>query len=219
MSLSRKQTIPFLALALLAFVGLGLEVLLALAIEPLLYGKEMSQWETAQYILHWVMTCIVWGVVALALIVVAQKKLTFAVWLVQAKLRPTNWLVCLAILLILIVVSTIRFHGIPFIESFWSLGLLKFVFQNIYYAFEALLVLLIIVFGQRAGECAGAKQQIPWGGILAGLTWGLVHILTKGDVGLGLFACLYALMFGIIYLAARKNSCVSLVFILLASIY
>ncbi|MDR1712701.1 MAG: hypothetical protein LBR39_00870 [Coriobacteriales bacterium] len=219
MSLSRKQTIPFLALALLAFVGLGLEVLLALAIEPLLYGKEMGEWETTEYILHWVITCIVWGVLATALMVFAQKRLSFNVWAAQDKLRPANWLVCLVILVALIAVSTVRFHGIPVIQSFQSLGLLKFVFQHIYYAFEALLVLLIIVFGQRAGECAVARQQIPWGGTLAGLTWGLVHILTKGDVATGLFGCLYGLLFGVIYLAARKNTGVAYVFILLAFIY
>jgi hypothetical protein len=69
----KKQTGTFLALALLAFLGLGLEVLLAFLIEPLVYGKGMGEWGTAEGIMHWVLTCAVWGVFVVMLIRSAKR--------------------------------------------------------------------------------------------------------------------------------------------------
>lgn len=51
----------YLVLAMLAFAGLGLEVLLAFGIEPVIYGAPMKQWTDLQNVLHWVMTCILWS--------------------------------------------------------------------------------------------------------------------------------------------------------------
>ena len=47
----KKATgIKYLILALLAFAGLGLEVLLAFALEPLMYGSSMDSWNDLQNI-------------------------------------------------------------------------------------------------------------------------------------------------------------------------
>ena len=49
----KKATgLDFLVLALLAFGGIGLEVILALGIEPILYGAQLGEWSTLQNILH-----------------------------------------------------------------------------------------------------------------------------------------------------------------------
>ena len=50
----------YLILALLAFAGIGLEVLLAFGIEQMIYGAPLSQWTVLQNIIHWVVTCILW---------------------------------------------------------------------------------------------------------------------------------------------------------------
>lgn len=49
--------------ALYAFAGLGIEVLLAFFIEPIIYGCSMNEWSTAQNISHWVITCMCWGLI------------------------------------------------------------------------------------------------------------------------------------------------------------
>ncbi|WP_200789781.1 hypothetical protein [Clostridium fallax] len=82
---------------------------------------------------------------------------------------------------------------------------MKFIFQYIYYIFEAVLVLLIIVFGQKAGEMSFKNKRLPWGGFLLGVTWGLIHLLTKGDLVIGLILCLASVLYGIAYLAVKKN--------------
>lgn len=50
-------------LGLCAFMGLGIEALYVYLIEPVLYGHEMGQWTTTQIIIHWILTCITWGLV------------------------------------------------------------------------------------------------------------------------------------------------------------
>ncbi|NLO85623.1 MAG: hypothetical protein GX096_09375 [Clostridiales bacterium] len=85
-----------------------------------------------------------------------------------------------------------------------------------YYIFEVVLVWLVVCFGQRAGELWFSRKNIPWGGITAGLSWGLVHALTKGSITIGLSALLAGILYGVIYLLLKKKAPVTYLFILLA---
>jgi membrane protease YdiL (CAAX protease family) len=75
----------------------------------------------------------------------------------------------------------------------------------LYYIFETGLFVLIIVFAQEAGEIWFKKSTIPWGGILVSLTWGLAHILAKGDLSVGLIAFIGVLLYGSIYIISKNN--------------
>ena len=57
----------YLYLALYAFAGIGLELVLINLIEPL-FGMEMATYTTAQHVVHLLMTSIVWLLAALFLI-------------------------------------------------------------------------------------------------------------------------------------------------------
>ena len=213
-----KQGVPFLFLALLAFSGLGIEALLAFLIEPLIYGQSMSEWGVAKNILHWIITCTIWGVISLLLYKAACRRYSFNLFSFREKPRLINWLICLSALAACIVLSIIDWNGLKVVKEFQYNGFLKFIFQYIYYGFEAVLVLLIIAFGQRAGEHFFSVKNIPWGGILAGLTWGLVHMLTVGSIFSGLYFCLFGVLYGVIYLGAKKNTFISYTLILLTFI-
>ena len=65
------------------------------------------------------------------------------------------------------------------VKHFGSNAWITFIFQNIYYIFESLLMYLLIAFGQEFGEKFWNSSKIPWGGILLGLSWGLMHIFTQ----------------------------------------
>jgi len=67
----------YFSLGTLAFGGLGLEVLYASVLEPMLYGAAMQDWNTSQRILHWIITCITWMIVAYTLILTSKKKYQF----------------------------------------------------------------------------------------------------------------------------------------------
>ena len=68
-----KKGFFYLAMALLAFAGIGLEVLLAFVIEPPIYGSAIGEWTVTQQILHWIFPCILWGASAFGVITLAKK--------------------------------------------------------------------------------------------------------------------------------------------------
>lgn len=194
----------FFRLSLYAFAGLGLELLLVF-LESQIYGKSMHNFSVLEAVLHWILTCIMWGVVSYVLIKVSKKKYNFDILGFKNSIGLTDCIICFVILAISVTISVMDWHGFKVAKEFLYNGWLKFLFQYIYYLFETALVILIITFSQKAGEIWFEKVKIPWGGIFVGLTWGLIHILTKGELSVGLLSCLSGLLFGIVYLVCKKN--------------
>ncbi len=195
----------FLYLALYAFGGLGVEVILAFVIEPAIYGVSMNEWATPQNISHWVITCALWGLIGYTIIKIAKKRYKFNLF--QSPLKMKTWqrilvFVCVVFSLFL---SYIDWNGSKIVKEFAYNGWLKFIFQYIYYLFEASLFMLIIVFSQQAFEIWFENDRIPYGGITVALTWGLSHIFTQGSLTAGLLTSLSGLMYGIVYLLVNKD--------------
>jgi hypothetical protein len=86
-----------------------------------------------------------------------------------------------------------------------SHGTLLFVFQYVYYFFETILFSLIIIFGQRACEIWFKRENIPYGGIVLALTWGLGHILSKGSLWVGLLSAAAGFLMGASYLVVGRD--------------
>ena len=200
-----KNGLNFFYLSLYAFAGLGLEVLLAFLIEPLIYGKNPNDFSIAENILHWTLTCIIWAVVSLTLIKVAKKKYSFDIFSYKDSIGLKNWILCFALLSISVIIHVIDWNGFKVEKEFFNNGWLKFIFQYIYYLFETTLFVLIIVFAQKAGDIWLRKKNIPWGGILVAITWGLAHVFTKGELSIGILTSLAGLLYGIVYLVSKKN--------------
>ncbi len=195
----------FLLLALCAFGGLAIEALYAFLFEPVLYGAQMQDWTTLQVIIHWIITCITWGIVAFLLIRVANRKYQFNVLKKSDSLKTYQWIVIVISIAFMLVWSYIDWNGFKVIQEFQSNGVLKFVFQYIYYIFETMLFTLIIVFGQKACEIWFKKENFPYGGILVALTWGLGHIITKGSLITGLGTAFAGFIFGVVYLLVNRD--------------
>lgn len=96
-------------------------------------------------------------------------------------------------------------NGFKILLEFQRLGWLKFIFQYLYYIAESFLISLVLVFGQKAFETWFKNDKIPYGGILLGLTWGLMHILSKGSVLTGIMTCLAGFLFGNVYHLVNKD--------------
>ncbi len=74
----KKATgINYIILAMLTFACLGLEVVLALWIEPMIYGSQINEWTDLQTIIHQVVTCSLWGAASWYIIRFAKKKYNF----------------------------------------------------------------------------------------------------------------------------------------------
>ena len=201
----KKATgIKYLILALLAFAGLGLEVLLAFALEPLMYGSSMDSWNDLQNILHWIITCAVWGLLIWGIIRYAQKQYGFVLLKKEKAPLALQWCIVGVLVAASLVWSWLDWSGSKVIREFNANGPVKFAFQYIYYCFEVALVLLIIAFGQKSFESLFNNRHIPYGGILAALTWGVAHFFTKGSsTGIGIM--ISALAYGCVYLLVNRD--------------
>ncbi len=195
----------YLCLSLLAFAGLGLELLLGFLIEPIFFKAQMQTWSTTQNIIHWILTCILWGVMAYLLLRDAKKNLGFSIFQETAKPKAGQWMGIVVCVIFSLLLSYLDWGGFKVLKEFAYNGWIKFIFQYIYYIFEAVLFLLIIALGQQAFEKWFGHPGIPYGGIVAALTWGLVHILTKGNLSAGVTCAVSGLLYGVVYLLANRN--------------
>jgi hypothetical protein len=202
----KREALEYLGYALYAFAGLGLELLLVGVIEPMIFGGVGSNnYTTIQHIIHWILTIICWGGMAFFLINDAKKKLDFNV-ISDGKPTPKGLIVSIILAIACIVMNAFDWGIMKVIGEFQSKGLLLFLFQYIYYWFEVLLVVLILVFGQKLGETLmGKVSSIPWGGITLCCTWGAMHILTQGSLYVGMGIMVFSLIYGAIYLLLNRN--------------
>lgn len=208
----------YLAYALYAFGGLGIEVLLAFLVEPMIYGCPMNEWSAMQNICHWVITCICWGCMCFFQVRNSKKEYGFNVFESRGKMQLWQWCVVAVIFVLMLVSSYMDWNGFKVLKEFQYHGWLKFIFQYIYYAFEVGLVVLIVVFGQKAFEKWFHKDGqvwIPYGGVVTGLTWGMVHVLTKGSLSTGLLLMLTSIGYGVTYLLVKRDVRKAYVWILL----
>lgn len=194
----------FLYLALYAFAGFAFELLLANVIEPFL-GITLESMTTMQNIVHWLITSAFWGIFGCFLIHVARKKYGFDIMEEKASLQGQQILLCVLSILLMAYVQSLDWGGFRPLIEFLRQGPMKFLFQYIYYFFETFLFSLIIIFGQKAFEIWFKKKNIPYGGIVLALTWGLGHILSKGSFTIGLLTALSGFLFGAVYLIVGRD--------------
>ena len=194
----------YLSLGLYAFAGLGMEVLYAYLLEPVLYGAPMQDWSNMQIILHWILTCITWGIFAFILIRKSGKKYDFPLLEKRDPIKLWQLGVCALFILLAFIGDYIAWDGFKVYLEYVNKGFILFAFQYIYYAFETMLFLLIIVFGQKACEVWFHQEKIPYGGIICGLTWGLAHIFTK-NLLTGLLGIALGFAMGSVYLLVNRD--------------
>ncbi len=202
--MKKESGLEYLWLALYAFGGIGLEVLLAFFIEPMLYGAQMRDWNVVQNILHWTFTCILWGTVGVWLIRYAKKKFQFDILEKGNVMKLWQWIAVVLFVVLSLVISYIDWNGSKVIREFYANGWLKFIFQYIYYVFETFLVMLILIFGQKAFELWFRNNKIPYGGIIVAITWGIAHFFTK-DVVTGILCMISGFAFGSVYLLVNRD--------------
>lgn len=204
--MKKGKGMDYMWLALTAFLGLGMEALLAFLIEPFIYGRPMQDWTTGESILHWILTCCIWGLFAWYVIRQARKQCGFELFEKTAPIKVWQWVLAAVFAAVCLISTWIDWGGSKVLQEFSRLGMPKFLFQYIYYLFEVALFMLIIVFGQKACEVWFGREQIPYGGILVALTWGLTHWGTKGSLATGLYSAFGGFCFGSVYLLLNRKA-------------
>lgn len=205
----KKKISPwdYLWYGLYAFAGLGLEIVLISFLEPMIFGSIVSSdYTKTQTIIHWLLTILCWGIIAMILIRSSKKHLNFNV---LSEALPTKKGLIISIILVIacIILNAFDWGTLKILGEFQKKGLLLFIFQYIYYLFEVVLVYLIVVFGQKFVETLlKRKSKIPWGGLILCCTWGAVHILSKGSIYTGIGVMTFSIFYGMIYLLLNRNS-------------
>lgn len=205
----------YLLLAMLAFAGLGMEIVLGLGIEPLLFGAQVGQWTAIQNVIHWVVTCIIWVTVGLLLLNYAEQKLGLNLLEESEPMNVIQWGIVGALLIFKLAVSIMEWNGSKVLKEFIYNGLMKFIFQYAYYVVEVGMVCLIILFGQMAFERLIGGMNFPYGGLLLAITWGLAHSMTKGNIMAGFSGMLSAFIFGLVFLLTNRDLSKSYLIILI----
>ena len=195
----------FILLALTAFGGLGIEAIYAYALEPLIYGAGMGEWGTGQIIAHWCITCVTWCLVAIYILWESKHKYGFDLFMKAERIPVWKWIAAFCCVAFVLFFNWFDWGGIKIVLEFQKLGILKFFFQYLYYAVETVLCTLIIVYGQKACETWFHKENIPYGGIVVALTWGMAHWFTKGSLWTGIGSAICGFSYGIVYLLMNRN--------------
>lgn len=201
----KNEGCQYFKYAMLSFGGLGLEGIYAYLLEPLFYGHSINEFTTPEWILHWSITIITWLMVAYLIIRSARNNLNFQLKGINSKWTPVGIIASCILIGLMVVSNFIDLGQLKIVHEFQALGILKFVFQHLYYLAEVILFMLIIVFGQKGFENLFSASNIPYGGILVGLTWGLAHWVTKGSIWIGLGGTLLGFLFGTIYLFLGRD--------------
>lgn len=194
--LKANSSIDYIGYALYAFGGLGIELLLMM-IETNLYGQTFGTWSAMKHMIHWVITCFIWGCLGTVLV----KQLPVSP---KNSIKKKNMILAVIIISVSIIYTSLVWKGFKPMIELSNLGVAKFLIQYIYYAFESLLIMLIVAHGQKAFENWFSHIKIiPFGGIILAITWGLIHIFTQG-ASTGIYAVIQALLFGSIYMVLNK---------------
>lgn len=209
-----KEGLRFLIYGLEIFGVIGFELLWGFVVEPFLYQRGVNDFNTWQLILHWVVTCSAWGLGALLVVKECKKKSNLDLLgnvrktpfiSKENEIKARQWVLIVIGTIFCLVSTWIDWNGSKVLAEFRSRGPILFPFQYLYYLFEVMLALLIIIFGQMAFEKWFNNNKIPFGGILVALTWGLGHWLTKGSFYAGLYTAVGGFVFGSAYLLTNRN--------------
>jgi hypothetical protein len=177
--------------------------------------QQLDWQNNAHMIAHWSSTIILWAILAIILVKVSKQRFSFDLFGKIQSIKPIQWAGVALCFAISLAISYFAWGGFKVVIEFQNLGPLLFAFQYIYYMAETLLFVLIIAFGQKAGEIWFKKPAIPYGGIIVALTWGLVHILTQGSLFVGLYSAFLGLLLGLVYLLLNKKFTLSLLVLFL----
>lgn len=106
----------YLGLGLYAFAGFGLEVVLAMLL-PLVFGVQGSEYTLFHQCVHWVLTCILWGSMALFLIRFSGEKYSFDVMKLNKVPDSKGWLFAIVVSVIAITATTIVWDGLKPVQG------------------------------------------------------------------------------------------------------
>lgn len=208
----------YLLMSLLSFSSFMLEYFSIFVIEVPLMNADISNYTPYQKSMHCVIMACLWLIVIAAILLYTHKYYDFPTKTNKAdKISLKEWIVTLVCLIFCKIITFIDWHTLKVIGEFQEKNLFEFSTQYLYYVFEVGLVLLIIIYGQKAIEALLKRESsIPFGGIILAVTWGAFHFVSRGagfEIWNGISAMIFSVLSGLMYLNLKRKYLYSYLFI------
>lgn len=191
----------------------------AIFLESQILGFRISGYLPEQRSIHHLIMVIVWGIVTAALLYYSDRRFLFPRSCTYQKRTRRNWIIAILCLIGCKVLTFLDWHTLKVIGELQENAALQFGTQYLYYAVEVGLVLLIIMYGQKAAETFINKQSsIPFGGILLAFTWGAFHFVSRGvgiEIWNGCSCMIFSLLAGILFIQLKRRPLICYVFLAL----
>lgn len=208
----------YLWLSLLSFGAFMLEYFSIFVIELKFLKVDIWNYTTNQRSIHCIIMAFMWAIVIAMLLFFSQKYFDFPLYdNKEEKLSLRNWIITFTCLIGCKILTFIDWHTLKVIGEIQGKNIYQFLSQYLYYIFEVMLVLLIIIYGQKALETLLKKESpIPFGGIILAVTWGAFHFVSRGvgiEIWNGISTMIFSVLSGVMYLRLNKKCLCSYLFI------
>ena len=205
-------------LSLLSFGAFMLEYLSIFVIEAIVLHVDIQNYTAHQRSVHCIIMSFMWAVFIGILLLFSKKHYRFPTRGNQEdKISLKNWIITLACFTGCKIMTFIDWHTLKVIGEAQSKTIFQFCAQYLYYIFEVMLVILIIIYGQKAVETFIKKENsIPFGGIILAMTWGIFHFVSRGvgiEIWNGISTIIFSVLSGLIYIKLNRNWLYSYLFI------
>ncbi len=213
----------YLWLSLLSFGAFMLEYLSIFAIEVIFLHVDIQNYTMQQRSIHCIIMVFMWAFFIGVLLLFSRKHYHFPErGSKRDKISSKSWIVTLACFIGCKIMTFIDWHTLKIVGEAQGKTVFQFCAQYLYYIFEVMLVILIIIYGQKAIETLLKKESpIPFGGIILAMTWGAFHFVSRG-VGLeiwnGISTMIFSVLSGVMYLRLNRQCLYSYLFIAVASL-
>ena len=205
----KQRAVTFAVLGLICMLGLCFEFVVII-FEQFVFDKTYYQFTITESITHWVLISVIWGLLGLVLFYVSSRVYGFDFSKKKQLPSKKKMIICFAAIIAAFSLKLAVYGGwkpyLDFIRSGWF----QFIFEYIYNLFQAMIILIMAVFAQEAVERLLKSHKIklayiPWGGIVLGLSWGVINTVTETNTAVSVCYILLSLLIGIGHIASNKN--------------
>lgn len=207
----------YLGLSLLLFAAFLLEYVALFVIEMLIMRMNIWDYTANQRSVHHLIMVIIWTLYLCFIIFYSRKHYDFPQKKEKTNISTKNWVVAASCLIFCKIMTFIDWHTLKIIGELQGKSVFQFILQYLYYIVEVGIVLLIIIYGQKAFDVRRNRESdFPFGGIVLAATWGIFHFVSRGvgiEVWNGISCAIFSILGGIMYLRLEKDLLYSYIFI------
>lgn len=207
----------YLWFSLFAFFAFLLEYFSLFIIEMLIMHMDIWNYTANQRSVHHLIMVFIWIVYLGFIVFYSRRHYDFPQKRTRTNISAKNGIVAVTCLIVCKVMTFIDWHTLKVIGEFQGKSIFQFTAQYMYYILEVGIVLLIVIYGQKAFEVRGKKESsFPFGGIVLAVTWGIFHFVSRGvgiEVWNGISCIVFSILSGIMYLKLDRNFVYSYIFI------